>query len=98
MVRDVSTMTSLALSFLFIGCANLGKALSQSGEYDFRKTRWGFFQERVMLSEQGKRIHLKKRKRGCIQSFDWRYWWNALDYRRHACLFECLSLRGNYTR
>ena len=56
----VFTTTLLALSVLFIGCANLGKALSDSSPYDFRKARWGFPQERVMVTEQGKRMHLKK--------------------------------------
>ena len=46
----------LVLSVLFVGCANpVGTSY-----YDFRKTRWGFSKERVMLNEQGKRIHIKK--------------------------------------
>ena len=56
----VSMLTMLALPFIFIGCANLGEALSDSDPYDFRKTRWGYPQERVLFTEQGKRIHLKK--------------------------------------
>ncbi len=56
----VFTNTAVALSVLFIGCANLGSTLSQSSPYDFRKTRWGFSQDRVILAEQGKRMHLKK--------------------------------------
>ena len=54
------TTTLLALSVLFISCANLGNALSDSSPYDFRKARWGFSKERVMLNEQGKRLHMKK--------------------------------------
>jgi hypothetical protein len=56
----VITPILLALSILFIGCANLSETLSDSGQYDFRKARWGFSKERVMVTEQGKRIHLKK--------------------------------------
>ena len=52
----VFTTTLLALSVLFVGCANpVGTSY-----YDFRKTRWGFSKERVMLNEQGKRMDLKK--------------------------------------
>ena len=47
-------------SVLFIGCANLGRMVSDPNQsYDFRKTRWGFTQEMVRLAEQGKRMHLK---------------------------------------
>ena len=53
--------TLVVLSILFIGCANLGRIASDTNQtYDFRKTRWGFTQERVRLTEQGKRMHLKK--------------------------------------
>ena len=51
---------------LFLGCANIGEVLrselSQPSEkqYNFRKTRWGYTQERVILAEQGKRLHLRK--------------------------------------
>ena len=55
----VSMLTILALPFIFIGCANLGEALSDSDPYDFRKTRWGYPQERVLFTEQGKRIYLR---------------------------------------
>lgn len=52
----VFTTALLALSVLFIGCANpVGTSY-----HDFRKTRWGFSKERVMLNEQGKRIDVKK--------------------------------------
>ena len=52
----VFTTALLALSVLFVGCANpVGTSY-----HDFRKTRWGFSKERVMLNEQGKRIHIKK--------------------------------------
>ena len=52
----VFTITLLILSVLSLGCANpVGTSY-----YDFRKTRWGFSKERVMLNEQGKRIHIKK--------------------------------------
>ena len=32
------------------------ESLSELGGYDFRKTRWGFSQERVQATEQGKRL------------------------------------------
>ena len=52
----VFTTALLALSVLFIGCANpVGTSY-----HDFRQTRRGFSKERVMLNEQGKRIHIKK--------------------------------------
>ena len=52
----VFTITLVAISVLFVGCANpVGTSY-----YDFRKTRWGFSKERVMLNEQGKRMDLKK--------------------------------------
>ena len=54
------TITSIILSALIVGCANLVGGLSQSSQYDFRKTRWGFSQERVMIAEQGKPIQQKK--------------------------------------
>jgi hypothetical protein len=56
----VLTQILFVLPVLFIGCANLGETLSDSGQqYDFRKTRWGFSKERVMLAEQDKRLHLR---------------------------------------
>lgn len=45
---------------LSLGCANLGTMLSADGDYHFRKTRWGYTQEMVRASEQGKRMDLKK--------------------------------------
>jgi hypothetical protein len=53
---------ALILSILLTGCATLSKTLSEGTEdnYDFRKTRWGFSRERVLLAEQGNRIHLRK--------------------------------------
>ena len=47
--------------FLSLGCAKLGPMLSESNEaYHFRKTRWGYTQERVLLAESGKRLFLRK--------------------------------------
>ena len=48
------------LVLLSFGCANLVENLSSSGDYHFRKARWGYTQAMVRLSEQGKRLHLKK--------------------------------------
>ena len=50
---------------LAFGCANLEKirhTLSEGGDYHFRKTRWGYSQAMVELSEQkqGTRLHSKK--------------------------------------
>ena len=56
----VPTITSIILSALIVGCANLAGGLSQSSQYDFRKTKWGFSQARVMIAEQGKPIQQKK--------------------------------------
>ncbi|MDE0301423.1 MAG: hypothetical protein OXN17_22585 [Candidatus Poribacteria bacterium] len=53
------TVTSIILSALVVGCANLAGGLSQSGGHDFRKAKWGYSQSRVMITEQGKRIHQK---------------------------------------
>ena len=51
----------LVPALLSIGCANLGEVLSsKSGGYHFRETRWGYTQEMVLVSEQGKRLHLRK--------------------------------------
>ena len=52
-------------TLLSLGCANLdlsnlGQALSSEQTYNFRKTRWGYTQERVLLAEQGKRLFLRK--------------------------------------
>jgi len=51
------------LSVFFTGCANLSTILSEDANatYNFRKTRWGFTQERVELTEQGNRIHFRQR-------------------------------------
>ena len=50
---------------LNIGCSSnfsksLSNALVQTEGYDFRKTRWGFTQEMVTVSERGKRLYLRK--------------------------------------
>lgn len=46
---------------LSLGCANLGPLLIESNEaYHFRKTRWGYTPERVLLAESGKRLFLRK--------------------------------------
>ncbi|MDE0018252.1 MAG: hypothetical protein OXU51_18870, partial [Candidatus Poribacteria bacterium] len=43
-----------ALLLLLSGCANLGQMLGETDtDYHFRKTRWGFSQERVELAEAG---------------------------------------------
>lgn len=44
------------MTVLLSGCL---ETLSQSNPYDFRKTRWGYPIERVLMTEQGKRIHVK---------------------------------------
>ena len=55
-------MKKLAFCFLTLlpllsGCANLGQMLGETDEdYHFRKTRWGFSQERVELAEVGNPI------------------------------------------
>lgn len=47
--------------FLSLGCANLGPMLSEPNEtYHFRKTRWGYTQERVLLAELDKQLFLRK--------------------------------------
>ncbi len=50
----------LVPALLSLGCANLGTMLSEGGDFHFRKTRWGYTQEMVRASEQGKRMDLKK--------------------------------------
>ena len=46
--------------FLSLGCANLGPTLSESNDtYHFRKTRWGYTQERVRLAELDKQLFLR---------------------------------------
>lgn len=43
------------LPIIFCGCnPAIMETLSESGNYDFRKTRWGFSQERVQMAEHGK--------------------------------------------
>ena len=69
MVRELAVIMSLVLSFLSIGCANLGKTLSQESGFDFRKTNWGYSQGGVMLAEQGMRI-LTKNKDVIIYKMD----------------------------
>ena len=62
--RDLRKFKEIALLvpvlLLFCGCAGLVETLSASGDYHFRKARWGYTQEMVLTSEQGKRLHLKK--------------------------------------
>ena len=56
--RKIALLVPLLLS---MGCANLGEVLSsKSGGYHFRETRWGYTQEMVLASEQGKRLHMRK--------------------------------------
>ena len=60
--KHIIGWASILLAF---GCANLEKlrhALSEGGDYHFRKTRWGYSQAMVELSEQkqGTRLSFKK--------------------------------------
>ena len=56
--RKIALLMPVLLS---LGCANMGQVLSESnGTYHFRKTRWGYTQERVLLAEPGKRLFLRK--------------------------------------
>ncbi len=60
-LREFEKTLLLVSVLLSLGCANLGEVLSSnSGAYHFRKTRWGYTQEMVLASEQGKRLHLRK--------------------------------------
>lgn len=51
----------LIISTLCIGCSTFNNVVSEDmkGNYDFRGVRWGYTQERVMLIEQGKAVHLR---------------------------------------
>lgn len=51
----------LILPTLLIGCSTVNNLVSEDmqGYYDFREVRWGYTQERVMLLEQGKAVHLR---------------------------------------
>ena len=63
MYNGLSKLKSVVLlvpMFLSLGCANLVETLSASGSYHFRRAHWGYTQEMVLASEQGKRIHLRK--------------------------------------
>lgn len=51
-------MAVICLTYVLIGCNP--KALLESEPYDFRKARWGYTKEMVLVSEQGKRLHVKK--------------------------------------
>lgn len=59
-LRTLKNIVLLVPMLLSLGCANLVETLSASGDYHFRRARWGYTQEMVILAEQGKRIHLKK--------------------------------------
>ena len=59
-LRKLTNIVLLVPVFLSLGCANLVETLSASGSYHFRKARWGYTQEMVLASEQGKRLYLKK--------------------------------------
>ena len=54
---------------LALGCANLeeiGETLSSNGDYHFRKTRWGYSQAMVELSEQKQSTRLFFRKENTL--------------------------------
>lgn len=59
-LRMLKNIVLLVPVFLSLGCASLVETLSASGSSHFRKARWGYTQEMVLASEQGKRLHLKK--------------------------------------
>lgn len=60
-IREIYRILLLIPVFLSLGCAKLGPMLIESNEpYHFRKTRWGYTQERVLLAESGKRLFLRK--------------------------------------
>ena len=68
-VRKICVGISVGLTVLTIlfsvGCSfqvsqALSKALVQTEEFDFRKTRWGYTQGMVTVAEQGKRLFLRK--------------------------------------
>ncbi len=59
-LNQLKNIVLLVPILLSLGCANLVETLSSSGDYHFRKTRWGYTREMVLASEQGKRLHLKK--------------------------------------
>ena len=59
-LRKLTNIVLLVPVFLSLGCANLLETLSASGAYHFRRARWGYTQEMVLASEQGKRLYLKK--------------------------------------
>ena len=60
-LRRLKHIVLLGAALLSLGCANfgeianleeIGKSLSSAGDYHFRKTRWGYSQAMVELSEQ----------------------------------------------
>ena len=59
-LRKLKNIVLLVPVLLSLGCASLVETLSASGSYHFRRARWGYTQEMVLASEQGKRIHLRK--------------------------------------
>ena len=59
-LKTLKNIVMLVPILLSLGCASLVETLSASGDYHFRKARWGYTQEMVLASEQGKRLHLKK--------------------------------------
>ena len=59
-LRTLKNIVLLVPMLLSLGCAGLVETLSASGSYHFRRARWGYTQEMVLASEQGKRLHLKK--------------------------------------
>ncbi len=57
----MKTIVCLALPLFIIltGCASISKTLSEdtTDNYDFRKTRWGFSHQRVLLAEKGMQVY-----------------------------------------
>lgn len=52
--------TAILLSVFLFGCAKLSTTLSEDADdFEFRKTRWGYPQERVELAEQGNTIYYR---------------------------------------
>ena len=52
----MKNIVAILVILTFCGCI---ETLSENGHYDFRRSRWGYPIERVMMTEQGKRIHVK---------------------------------------
>lgn len=55
----ILTCLALPLFILLTGCASISKTLSEnaSDDYDFRKTRWGYSRQRVLLAEKDMQVY-----------------------------------------